>query len=203
MKLWTIQPIAWYERLCTDGIIYGEESLISNFDCQEFRNAYQWLVRQMERDIGNKPFDNAYPIWAWYQYTDMNHRRPDLRYSGFLPKGTKGVRIEFEKSDHEVLLSDFILWTNPLNFWYIADSEIEQDAFYKKLALHGIEFSELNSANAPDFIREEIEKSWDKVLDMSYCPEHSAYPFEKKSIQATFWHLSVDEIIKVDNFVAR
>lgn len=38
---------------------------------------------------------------------------------------------------------------------------------------------------------------------MDYAPEHTASPFEKKSIQATFWSLSADEIVNVEEFTVR
>ncbi len=49
----------------------------------------------------------------------------------------------------------------------------------------------------------EIKASWVKIFDMDYCPKYSASPFDKKSIQATWGSLSVDEFIKVDEFVAK
>lgn len=183
MKLWTIQPVEWYEKLLSDGIIYGEEHLI------EF--------------IKDDDFKNAYPVWAWYQYSKINKRKPDLRNRGFLTKVTKGVRIEFEKCEKDILLSDFTLWTHPINFWHIADNENDDNNFDKLLEKENIKFNELTRYNAPTYIREKIEKSWDKVLDMEYCPEYSAHPFESKSIQATFWSLSKEEIINVDFFTSK
>lgn len=204
MKLWTIQPIEWYERLLLDKIIYGEEREIEFIkDGEKFKNAYQWMNHQMEKRIGNKPFENAYPIWAWFQYDNLTKRKPDLRSSGFLEKGTKGVRIEFEKDEKDVLLSDFSLWVHILGFWPIADDELQDDEFDKVLEQEKIKFTDLDIQTVPKYIKDKIESSWEKVLDMNYCPEYAAHPFEKKSIQATFWSLSIEEIIKVDYFIAR
>lgn len=203
MKLWTIQPVEWYEKLLSDGIIYGEEHLIDFIKDDDFKNAYHWMIKKMEEKIGNRPFKNAYPIWAWYQYSNINKRKPDLRNGGLLTKGTKGVRIEFKKNEKDVLLSDFTLWTHPINFWNITDNKNDDDDFDKLLEKENIKFNELTRYNAPKYIREKIEKSWDKVLDMEYCPEYSAHPFESKSIQATFWSLSKEEIINVDFFISK
>ncbi|WP_160169126.1 hypothetical protein [Flavobacterium sasangense] len=45
MKLWTIQPIFWYEKLLENGFIYGDVNL-SNVD-DNFLYAYTWLLQQM------------------------------------------------------------------------------------------------------------------------------------------------------------
>ena len=54
------------------------------------------------------------PRWAWYKYDETKYR-PDLRYSGYLKKGVKGVMIEFEESFENVLLTDFDEWHLVLN----------------------------------------------------------------------------------------
>ncbi len=203
LTLWTIQPIEWYEQLQKDRIIFGKTDLSDWYkdDDVEFRQAYDWIVTQMEKQISPKPFENALPVWAWYHYLNTNKKRPDLRSSGFLPKGQKGIRIEFRKKESEVLFSDFDLWHCALNYVYIADNEKEDAEFDALLNKFGVKFTERE--NFPTEIHKMIIKSWEKILDMNYCSEYSASPFDKKSIQATFWSLSVDEIIKVDEFVAR
>ena len=62
------------------------------------------------------------PIWAWYQW-EGSRRKPDLRASGYLPKGEPGVRLELRVADDRVLLSDFDLWHYVLNYWYLPKSE--------------------------------------------------------------------------------
>ncbi|WP_304342657.1 DUF3841 domain-containing protein [Chryseobacterium koreense] len=121
MKLWTIQPVEWYEKLLENNIIFSEQKYLEIED--NFLRAYEWMIFQMEARISNKPVKNMFPIWAWFQYNNAQNQRPDLRNVGFLPKGTKGVRIEFDKKDEAVLLSDFNLWAYVLNYWYIADNE--------------------------------------------------------------------------------
>ncbi len=166
-----------------------------------FNNAYNWMLKEMKDRIGIGDKTDGYPIWAWYQYNTAKQRRPDLRGSGFFQKGTKGVRIEFEKSSKDVLLSDFSLWGHVLNYWQISDSEEEDNKFDKLLADNNIDF--VNKKSYTPEIRKIVEDSWIKIFDMDYSPEYTADPFEKKNIQATFWDLSVDEIKKVDYFIAR
>lgn len=197
MQLWTIQPIDWYNKLLKESTIQGTEKYIDS----SFLQPYHWLMNKMDEKIGKRPFSECYPIWAWYQYNDKKRRKPDLRSRAFLPKGTKGVRIEICKNENEVLLSDFELWHHPLNYWKIDDNEEETEEFDRLLEKNNIEF--INREDYTPEIKQIIEKSWDKILDMNYAPEYSAQPFEKKSIQATFWTLSVSEIVKVEEFTAR
>ena len=197
MTLWTIQPIERYEELLKNGIIYGGKDYVD----KDFLKPYQWLMHKMNEKIGEPEFPECYPIWAWFQYHNVKRRKPDLRCSAHLTKGQKGVRIEIHKKESEVLLSDFDLWHYALNYWKINDNEQEAKKF--DLLLEKNKIKSIDKENYTIEIKQEIEKSWDKILDMNYAPKYSAQPFEEKSIQATFWTLSTDEIIKVEEFTAR
>ncbi|WGH75917.1 DUF3841 domain-containing protein [Tenacibaculum tangerinum] len=197
MKLWTIQPIKFYYNLISDGEIHSSEKYADS----DFNQAYKWIIKQMENRIGEKPSKNSYPIWAWYQYKNIKAKKPDLRGSGFLPKGTKGVRIEFEKPKNEVLLSDFYLWHFPLNYWYIADNEKQESEFDKLLKDSKIEF--MHKEKYPLELRMIVENSWNKIFDMSYDCDYVTENFNNKKIQATFWSLKTSEITKIDFFNAK
>lgn len=129
MTLWAIQSVDWYERLLKESIIYGElKHVKENLEFGLF--GYHWLMQKMDERIGKRPFLDCYPVWAWYQYKDSKHRRPDLRGRDFLPKGTKGVRLEIQKSDKDVLLSDFTLWHFPFSYHgFIGANQTESEAF--------------------------------------------------------------------------
>ncbi|UYZ73367.1 DUF3841 domain-containing protein [Moraxella bovis] len=66
-------------------------------------------------------------MWAWYHAHGANKPKPDLRKSGHLPKGERGVRIEFTLPKERVLLSNFDGWHAVLNDWCFAldDDEYE------------------------------------------------------------------------------
>lgn len=198
MKLWTIQPISWYEKLLENDFIYGDANL-SNVD-ENFKYAYNWLMQQMENKVSKKPFENATPIWAWYQYKNEQKPKPDLR-SNHLPKGTRGVRIEFVKNENDVLLSDYDLWHYPLNYWCIHDNEKQEKAFDKLLETEKVNF--IDKEKYTPVLKNKVEMSWHKIFDLNNATEYAANRKEQKSIQATFWKLSVKEIIKVDYFTTR
>jgi hypothetical protein len=197
MKLWTIQPLEFYNKLISDGEIHSSEKYAES----DFNDAYKWIIKQMENRIGQRPNKNNYPIWAWYQYNNVKSKRPDLRTSGFLPKGTKGVRIEFEKPENKILLSDFNLWHFVLNYWHIADNERQEFEFDKLLQKSNIKF--IDKEKYTPSLKKIVENSWKKIFDMNYEFEYVTEKFKEKKIQATFWNLKKTEIIKVDFFNAK
>lgn len=201
MKLWTIQPLEWYENLLRDGMIYANPMQIDFIKEDNFSHAYDWLIAEMEEKIGKRPEPNCYPIWAWYQWQDSRKRKPDLRFGGVGNKAQKSVLLEIEKADNTVLLSDFELWHSVLNEWCITDNEQEDDLFNQALARVGVEFCDKYAY--PTELRQQMIESWQKIFDMDYCSEYSTQPFEKKSIQATFWRLSLEEVRNVRFFTAK
>lgn len=197
MKLWTIQSIDFYKSLCSEKVIYSSETCIP----PDFKQAYDWMNTQMDYRIGKRPFKNSYPVWAWFQYESCKTKRPDLRNTSLLQKGTHGVRIEIEKSNEEVLLSDFILWHYVLNFWYISGNKKEENEFEKILKKNNIKSIDKN--NCPPEIRKRVENSWNKIFDLRFNSDSTAKKMDEKSIQATFWSLKREDITKVDFFIAR
>ena len=147
----------------------------------------------MELRIGKKPDPRISPLWAWHQFQSEEKREPDLRCSGLLPKGSQGVRIEFEKEAHSVLLSDFSLWHHVLNNWFI-DKESTRDE-----KIHQEHDLELNTNDEQTL----IEDSWQKIFDLNSRTQDSADSFQNRSIQAALWSISLSEVKKVDVFIAR
>lgn len=201
MKLWTIQPLEWYENLSKNGVIYADPMHINYLKEKSFMNAYDWLITEMELKLGKRPVANCYPIWAWYQWQDSQKREPDLRFGGLGNKGERSVILEIEKDERQVLLSDHELWHAVLNEWCIVDNELEDKLFDQALAFAGVDFGDKDAY--PTELRQQMIASWQKIFDMNYYSEYSSHPFDKKSIQATFWSLSIDEVCDVRFFTAR
>lgn len=201
MLLWTVQSIEWHHELLKNGTICGTRKHITQ-DWEFSLFGYRWLMKKMDEKVGKRPFPTCFPVWAWYQYNDTNRRKPDLRSTGFLPKGKKGVRLEINKDEKDVLLSDFMLWGFPFSHHgFIGENEQESVAFDEILARRGLD--KMNIGKLPKDIHTEIVKSWDRVLDLDFNDPYHAHPREKKAIQATFWTLSLDEVVNVDEFIAR
>jgi len=201
VKLWSIQDEKGWNEIQTKGVLRAKKEFVD----QDFIEGYDWMRTQIENRVGAPKHSNQYPVWAWYQSFDANRKRPDLRTSAHLPAGTVGYRIEIEKEEKAILLSDFVLWHWPLCYHdYIADSEKEAIDFEKlkesndiRGFLHGCLYK------LPESLQEKIRLSWEKVFDMNFDLDYYTFPFEEKKIQATFWELRKEEIIKVDRFIAR
>lgn len=196
-KLWTIQNESGWQELNTNKVLIPKEEFVDS----EFKEGYDWLKIQMINRIGKPKNSKQYPIWAWYQFQDEFKKRPDLRSSGYLPSGDIGYRIEIEKSEKDILFSDFELWHIPLAYRiYIANSEEEQLEFESELMA---KYGSTDFEKLPKKIKNQIEKSWLKIFDMNFDIEYYAKPYNEKQIQATFWQLNIEDVKKVDKFRAR
>lgn len=95
-----------------------------------------------------------------------------------------------------------MLWSFPFSYHsFIGQNEQESVAFDEMLARKGLD--KTNIGKLPKDIQTEIVKSWDRVLDLDFDDPYHAQPRETKAIQATFWTLLLDEVVKVDEFIAR
>ncbi len=201
-KLWTIQRLQQWKEFEHSGILRADQTWI----WPEFLPAYQWMVAQMQARLGEPPAGVAYPIWAWYQWLDADRRRPDLRCRAYLGKGQVGVRIEFTKPADQILLSDFDLWHLPLCYRsYIGDNEADtlkvEEQLRCELKEGGIAVDDFE--NYPPERKTKIEKSWNRIFDPSFNDPYWGGVWSKRSIQATLWQVSLDEVIKVTRFTAR
>lgn len=196
MRLWMIVEMPFLQVLRTRGEVIADGRRVWR-DC---RPAYRWMAAQMERRIGPPPRPRAYPLWGWAQWSGPN-RRPDMRSSGHLPRGTQCYRLTLDVPEQQVLLSDFSDWHMVLNNGYLARTEAEADAFDAELLAAGI------SRQSRDYggFTARIEASWERVFDIDHVgldPAWNGSP-ETQSIQATFWRLSQDQVRKVEGFTAR
>jgi len=198
MILWTIQSTDVWQKLLGSKILRCYNRYVDKDDY----NAYAWITEQMENRIPVPRPSNAMPLWAWYQWESERRKRPDLRSSGYLPRGEPGVRIEFYIKDDWVLLSDFDLWHYVLNYWYLPQSLADGELFEKKLAEHGLSFYDTKPLSDPIF-HDSIRQSWERIFDIEWEEGDFVYPKEKKSIQATFWELRLKDVRRVNEFIAR
>lgn len=168
--------------------------------------AYDWLATRMEAMIGGRPSPRALPLWAWQQYDGAARPRPDLRSSGHLPRGTRGIRIEFEIDDSAVVLSDFMDWHFVLNGWYVSDSEEEDDAFDASVAKKW-HSGGCWKPNFPPRHRRRIEASWEKIFDLDRACDDEDWRGpsgrDERDIQATFWSIDIGMVRRADEFTAR
>jgi hypothetical protein len=199
MILWTIQTEDALSKLEVDGMLRATGKNIME---PSWVGPYQWMADQMEMRLAPPPEPGCFPVWAWYQWENENRRKPDLRAAGHLSKGQKGVRIEFESPDEAALLSDFDLWHYVLNYWYLPESEAEGKEFEAELERHELSFFDTKPLRSPKF-HGRIVESWNRIFDLDWFQKNLALPLPRKSIQATLWGITKDQVRNCKHFKSR
>ena len=149
----------------------------------------------MHQRIGNPPFlEIRFPLWAWYQY---HSRKKPLPPKTPLKKGKEySVYLEIEIPDNEVVLTDFSLWVNCLNGWQTkTDKGLEHRIkVYENKVGKYCSFHEY-----PEDIQQGIMNTWQSIFDMKFRDrEWSTWAGWNRSIQATFWCLKLEQVLKVE-----
>ncbi len=211
MILWTIQDIAVWGQLEETGqyttpaerieFPEGEDSAFHHANY-----AYRWLANQMRDRIGPPPEGVEYPVWAWYKQQGQPDGKPDMRQSHYI-KGKPCVRMKLDVPDWEVLLTDFDNWHHALNYWYSSTTEEDSnefDAWYESL---GVAFQDIGNWNLQspelDLVRAKVEASWERMLGVQPEDERWSFPWEKRSIQATFWVLKREHVLSTEEFISK
>jgi len=198
MLLWTIQSIQAWNRLDSSGILRAGTRFVD----QHFLSAYRWMANRVHERLGDRPSRTSLPVWAWYQWEGHRKCQPDLRATGHLPKGEKGVRIEFEVDASHVVLSDFELWHYVLNYWYLPKSVREGEAFDAELEKSRLSFFKSKPLPSKKY-HQRIEKSWERIFDLEWKKKGLASSKSEKSIQACLWEIRIENVKAVKEFISR
>lgn len=191
MRLWSIQPKSLYEKLNADGIVCCDSSLSENLEFEEFRSAYDWLSDQMCQIIGSPPQGIKYPIWAWHTH-GWKHKKPDLRLSEFKRYHEPMVCIELEIPDRDVLLSDEEAWHFVLNNCYCEAATTAEESTIEQQWFESLSEQSKHLAKV---------ESWDRIFDIT--PQQTDWIAHGRFVQATFWALKKEQIVRVQNFSKR
>ncbi len=185
MRLYMIQSLQMWHLWQRIGVLHANPAYVD----QDFLPAYYWMAKQMRRRIGHPPLGCLLPVWAWYQWDGVARTKPDLRTSGFLPMGQKGVRLCLDVDEKKVLLSDFDLWHYVLNYWYLGETLSDQIVF---------------EAHNDTIMRDsQIQASWQRIFDIDWHSPDIADPRPAKSLQATLWEVRLEQVISHEFFIAR
>jgi len=187
ITFWTVHPYLFWQLLQKQGEIKadGRRSWILKND-PSARRAYQWMNEQMKIKIPS--YRAGYPLWAYFF-------KPDLRQRAYEPTGTHAVRIEFRIPAEKVILSDYESWHAPLNNWYLWLTGKEYKWWEKRE-------TELTQLKLFHRLQKEKEQSWSRIFDLETVGKAKSWgPID--IIQATFEKLTLDQVVKVDEFIAR
>jgi hypothetical protein len=168
---WTIQTIEKWNKAKQLGYLQGDEEYV---DEEFFKPYYYWMMGQMKLRLPN--YKGEYPIWLWV-------KRPDLRQR-HMNKGEKGVLIEVDLDENNVLLSDFIIWNAVLNdaFLYVSN---EEERLYEE---------------GKSLIT--IEQSWERIFDFELLKTMTGWTHLDK-IQGVTGRIDLKNIRSVREFMSR
>ena len=167
-RYWTIHPVEAWVQFQRQGFIVGDPKYIH----EDFIGPYRWMMEQMKKRLPD--YRGEYPVWVW-------PRKPDLSQPGHLPENTKGVCLELELDDKNVLLSDFDAWHCVLNNW-------------------PLEFEDNEFGENPD--QDTITKSWERIFDYQTLWQHPDWRTSTNKLQGTTGKVSIDHVKKVIPFIA-
>ncbi|HEY1013929.1 MAG TPA: DUF3841 domain-containing protein [Herpetosiphonaceae bacterium] len=198
LRLWSIQTVEAWEIAKERGALRADPAFV----WPDFIPAYEWLAGQMAERIGPPPDGCRFPVWAWRQADSARRPRPDLRESGHLERGARGVRLELLVPAAHVLLSDFLLWHYPLNYWHLGASESDSERFEAELADQGLSPYETKPLAHPGY-HAQIQRSWERIFDLDWDDLYFTFPRDQKPIQATLWEVRPEDVRSVTLFTAR
>lgn len=116
------------------------------------------------------------------------------------------VLLTIEIPEQRVLLSDFDYYHIVLNNMYVPCSEEDDENFDKVLKQAGLTYHDLNQKNEDDEwkipFRNIMIQSWNRIFDLEKLASEY-HGSTGQSIQAFMWEIHLDEIKKVERFIAR
>ncbi len=171
MRLYTIQHQNAWTSAQTSGFLSGNCDFIE----PDFIKAYRWMMEEMSKRL--KGFEGEYPVWLW-------NRKPDLRNTGYLNRGTTGVLLEIVLQKYEVLFSDFMAWHIVLTNGFLALTEDEDNLFERQCS----------SVTK--------EESWKRIFDYEGLRK-SDYWKGSNELQGVTGKIPLEKITLLKTFIAR
>ena len=201
VTLWTIQhPGAWAD-LQNIGVYRADP----DHQDEDFRDiSYPWMKEQFKKRVPEAR--GLTLIWAW------KTPKPDLRsHRWFYPKGMEMVRIEFEAPEDLILVSDYDMWHNVLNRFFVPLCREEEEHHWngRDTLLDTLLDQGLSRRDAHERVRkhfsEKTHESWERIFDLEamsklmedpYYGGSSSLPYH----QVVFEELPLEWVKKVDHF---
>jgi|GEM_PF-3643164 len=184
--------------------------------------AYRWMIKQMEKRIGVAPEGVTFPLWAWRAY-DGEVARPDIENDDIYI-GCDDYMVRLDIPDDQVLVSDFNLWHNVLNFSYLPKNDEEArmieehwktpyrsdirtedmlpwDAKFSickaeiMIATGDVEYAKFKAMELA------YGESWEQIFDSGYSVE--GYADENPRLQAVAWEFTLDQVCGLEHINRR
>jgi hypothetical protein len=192
MKIYSFQPILIVQKILKNGIVYSKKDMV--FPPQEiklasfFQSAYDWMNQKLKEKIV-KPKQADYPFWGYFQWSGVQHTKPDLRSSEAHQycKKQPYCLLTLEIPEIEILLSDYDAWHFVLNRWYFTSNSLRE---MKEQELNQQGFSLYRQEQLPKETLDLIQSSWNHIFDLKQSAIFLETSIKQTTIQANFWSIS-------------
>jgi hypothetical protein len=187
MRVWTVQPLAVWERLQHDGTVLVDEAAVGYVP-----EAYGWLARQLRERVP------AYPgTLPWWVYRE----KPDLRWVRHRrPAGQREVRIELEPEAASFVSFPVWAWNTVYCRNYLAFTRKEHDGWIETMRRA---IPDEDTWPLPEPWQAQLEMSWERLFDADL----PALPWDpgafgaRGSREGVLGQLRLEEVRGVTHFV--
>lgn len=166
-----------------------------------FKESYEWMKHQMiKRGIYPQHHDDDL-FWGWAYSGDRGKKQVDLRVRRHQNKGL--YLLDIEKSEKDLLLSDFDFWHFVLNYWPLSTS-LKEEKYWDKVS--SINNFYIEKPIKDLFIHEQLSQSWNSIFELEFKDNAFYYKLHKLKqkylniykqkilVQATFWSIKLEEV---------
>jgi len=188
MKLVTFQTRQALTVLERQGVLAVSPDHIN---LQRYGIPYDYMVQQMKTHRIFPPANISYPLWAWAKYGVYMAPKKRKNLTG---QTQDRVKITFEKSAQEVLLSDYMAYSFMLSGHIVPKTHQEYYDFLNEMVKRNIPLEELKNYVRHQSTRQDvvklfpkIQKTWKRIFDL------------KSNVhQACVWDIKLSEVLEVD-----
>lgn len=195
MRLWSIQTEEVYNKLMQNGEVIAQINKSDTLEygkCQEFTDAYKWLIDQMEKRGIRKPNGYETPWWAWYKINGENKLTSEIEY--LCTPDMKFKLLELEVPDKDVLLSDYNKWHYVINKWWLDDSTCEKEWDENMDWFDTLPYCERYKV---------MECSWQKIFNIEKKTVGDNWDTNGLYVQAVFWRLKKEYVKNVTDIIGK
>ena len=168
---WTIQTEQKWTLALQKGVLIGERGAV----WPEFLAPYNWMKEQIYRRLSLPMTEEQQPVWLWTE-------RPDLRRSGHLERGTRGVLLKVELEANKILFSDFQAWHIVLMNDFLQESVDARE--------HVTKWTEC-----------EKRQSWERIFDLDWLRNHPDWG--EPTVQGVTPYIAPADVMHVQPFTAK
>lgn len=151
--LWTIQPVAVWETLRSQGVVHVDPGRIA---AARINPQYRWLTKQLARRLST--WEGLIPWWFYC-------RRPDLRQHRHIQRGDQ-VLIEVVPPSGTFLSFSCWAWHEVFCMKYLSISREDEQQWQRDVAqATGLPAKDAMWSNYTQELRRKARKSWSRLFD--------------------------------------